>query len=286
MHTQRNRIFFFCSAAAVGFAALGLHRYMLDNCFDAKGLLIAGNLPGKLLWVLCIGYAVALWAMLSTIGGDGSYEDNFPRCTLSGVLMMAAGAALILAIPDLGLEQPEEAAYLVPWVAAVRGVLSKAMTLLPYAASVSMMVLGIFRMLGKRPALLVSGLVCLFYMLMLVTNYRIWSADPKFYEYAFPMLAGVLLMLCSFHRTSCDGGVIQRRKLLFTGLSAAVCSIAALSIRFQPWFYISGALWAMGSMCSPAVLPPDPEEEEEAEDASADAPEVLDELGDVGDHDR
>lgn len=282
MHTQRNRILFFGSATVAGFAALGLHGYMLAHCIDAKGLLIAGNLPGKLLWVLCIGFAAALWAMLTTIGGDGSYEDNFPRCRISGSLMIAAGAALVLALPELSAEQPFPDAAQSAQAAAIRAALSKAAVVLPYVAAVAMVILGAYRMTGRRPSCLISGAVCLFYMMELVDDYRLWSADPRFYEYAFPMLAGVLLMLCSFHRTCCDGGVIQRRKLLFTGLSAAVCSIAALSIGFQTWFYVSGSLWAMGSMCSPGVLPPDPEEEE----ASADAAEVLDELGDVGDHDR
>ena len=72
MHTQRNRIFFFGSTALTGLASLGLHRYMMENCFDHKGLLMAGNLPGTLLWVLGIGYVAALIAMLTTLGGDGS----------------------------------------------------------------------------------------------------------------------------------------------------------------------------------------------------------------------
>ena len=69
MHTQRNRIFFFGSTALTGLASLGLHRYMMENCFDHKGLLLAGNLPGTLLWVLGIGYVAALIAMLTTLGG-------------------------------------------------------------------------------------------------------------------------------------------------------------------------------------------------------------------------
>lgn len=275
MHTLRNRILFFGSAAAVGIAALGLHQYMLMNYIDDKGLLIAGNLPGMLLWVLCIGYAVVLGCLVTTIGGEGSYEDNFPRCLLSGSLMLGAGAALFLAAPSIAASQVDP---MIP-----RTLVSKVMELLPYGAAASMAVLALGRMAGKKVPCLFSGVVCLFYMLMLVTNYRHWSADPRFYEYVFPMLAGILLMLCSFHRTSCDGGIIQRKKLLFTGLSASVCCMAALSSGFLPLFYLSGGLWAAGSMCNPAVLPPDPEEEEEA---SMDGAEVLDELGDVGDHDR
>ena len=55
MHTQRNRILFFGVTGLTGLAKLMLHRYMMANCFAAKGLLIAGNLPGTLLWVLGVG---------------------------------------------------------------------------------------------------------------------------------------------------------------------------------------------------------------------------------------
>ena len=67
MHTQRNRIFFFGSTALTGLASLGLHRYMMEHCFDHKGLLLAGNLPGTLLWVLGIGYLAAL-----IVGGEAA----------------------------------------------------------------------------------------------------------------------------------------------------------------------------------------------------------------------
>ena len=76
----------------------------------------------------------------------------------------------------------------------------------------------------------------------------------------------VLLMLCSFHRTCCDAGVIQRKKLIFTGMTAAVCSAAALSGQFQQGFFLASALWALGCICDGAVLPPDPEPVEEVQE--------------------
>ena len=128
-----------------------------------------------------------------------------------------------------------------------------------------MAVLGVFRILGERPWPVFGGIICLFYMLMLVTNYRLWSADPQLHEYCFPLLAMVLMMLCSFHRTCCDGGVIQRRKLIFTGLTAAVCAATAMSVSFLPGFFLASSLWALGCVCDSAVLPPDPEPEPEPE---------------------
>lgn len=269
MHTQRNRILFFGVTALAGLAALALHRYMIENCFDGKGLLIPGNLPGVLQWVLGIGYLLVLTAMLTTIGGDGTYADNFPRCLLSGSLMLTAGGVLLASRSQLSLDTvpAPEAALL--GGALMAQLTDRCMTVLPWAAGISMLVLGAFRMAGRKPIPLFSALICLFYMLMLVSSYRLWSADPNIHEYAYQLLALVLLMLCSFHRTCCDAGVIQRRKLLATGLTASVCCMASLSTGLMPGFYLASGLWAAGSMCNPAVLPPDPEEDEE-EDARPD----------------
>lgn len=263
MHTLRNRILFFGPTALLGALSLGLHRYMMENCFDAKGLLIGGNLPGRLLWIVGIGFAVYLIAMLRTIGGEGSYADNFPRCVLSGALMLAAGVLLLTAAPGLELDAGAVSEPVSPLAALMGGLNELAAAYLPYGAAAALAALGVFRILGKRPHFAVSGVVCLFYMLVLVSYYRRWSADPQLHDYAYQLLALVLLMLSSFHRVCCDAEIIQRRQLLFTGLSAAFCCVAALSGGFQRGFYLASGLWAAGSLCNVAVLPPDPEEDKE-----------------------
>lgn len=266
MHRLRNKILFFVPTVLAALAGLGLHRYMMEHCVDPMGLLIAGNLPGKLLWALAIGFPGALLLGLAGIGGNGSYEDNFPRSILNGVLMAAAGVVLLLSagtlgdIPDMLL--PEQTQALTGFMV---GFTDSAMAVLPWLAGAAMIVVGLCRGAGKKPMLCFSGVVCLFYMMMLIHNYRLWSADPQLHEYCFPLLAMVLLMLCSFHRTCCDGGVIQRRKLIFTGLTAAVCAATAMSASFLPGFFLASALWALGCVCDPVVLPPDPEPEPEPE---------------------
>ena len=263
MHTLRNRILLFGGALAAGLASLGLHHYMTEFCMDGRGLLLEGNLPGKLLWAVGIAFLVLLTAVLRSIGGDGSYEDNFPACCLSGGLMLAAGAAMAWAVPGLTLDVQSPVAE--GMAAGIANVTGWAARYLPWAAAVCMAILGGFRMAGKRPWPIFSGVICLYYMLVLVTNYRLWSADPQIYDYAYQLLAEVLLMLCAFHRTCCDAQIIQRKKLLATGLCAAVCCTAALSGTFQWWFFLASGLWAAGSMCHVAVLPPDPEEDREPE---------------------
>ena len=267
MHRSRNKFLLLVPTILAALAALGLHRYMMDNCIDDMGLLIPGNLPLKLLWALGIGFPGYLLILVSTLGGEGSYEDNFPRSFMSGALMIAAGGILLLSAPALA----EVPAVLLPeQTQALTGAMvmltDRVMLALPWLSGGAMVVLGVYRMAGKKPLFVFSGAVCLLHMLTLIRNYRLWSADPQLHEYCFPLLALVLLLLCSFHRTCCDAGVIQRKKLIFTGMTAAVCSAAALSGQFRSGFFLASALWALGCICDGAVLPPDPEPVEEAQE--------------------
>ena len=267
MHRSRNKFLLLVPTVLAALAALGLHRYMMDNCIDDMGLLIPGNLPLKLLWALGIGFPGYLLILVSTLGGEGSYEDNFPRSFMSGALMIAAGGILLLSAPALA----EVPAVLLPeQTQALTGAMvmltDRVMLALPWLSGGAMVVLGVYRMAGRKPLFVFSGAVCLLHMLTLIRNYRLWSADPQLHEYCFPLLAMVLLMLCSFHRTCCDAGVIQRKKLIFTGMTAAVCSAAALSVQFQQGFFLASALWALGCICDGAVLPPDPEPVEEVQE--------------------
>ena len=262
MHRLRNQILLFVPTAAAALTALGLHRYMMETCIDDMGLLIGGNLPGKLLWVLTIGFVGYLLILLSTLGGRGSYGDNFPRNALCGLLMAVAGGVMLLSARELTVVPSVSVPAQTQALAGFMVVLTdSAMVVLPWLSGAAMVVLGLMRMTGRKPLFIVSGILCLFYMLMLIRSYRLWSADPQLHAYCFQLLAMVLLLLCSFHRTCCDAGVIQRRKLLFTAMTAVVCSAAALSSGFQPGFFLASALWALGCGCDPVVLPPDPEEE-------------------------
>ena len=260
---MRNKWIFYGSTLAAGLASLGLHRYMMDNCFDAKGLLISGNLPGYLLLAVGAAFVAVLAAMLRTIGGNGEYAVALPKDPVSGVLMLLGGLILALGIP--GVERTLAAELATAGNGGLQAISEMLLQFIPRLAASAMGVMGICRIMGKRCSVVFGGVICLFYMLMLVTNYRLWSADPQLQDYAYQLLAQVMLMLCSFHRTCCDAGVIQRKKLLATGLTAAFCAMAALSMDFQRLFFLASALWALGALCITDKLPEDPEEPEKEE---------------------
>lgn len=255
-HILRNRVLLFGSTVGLGLLSCALHQTMTAQYTDSKGLLIAGNLPGRLLLLIGAVMALVLWRMVRSIGGTGSYRDNFPPCIFAGLLATAGGALMLTVVGPMAFAQPWQ-----HW--------------LGLAAGAAMILTGVLRMCGKRPVWLLHGTVCLFFICVLVMkNYQRWSADPQLHDYAYPLLSGVLLMLAAFHRTCCDAGLIQRRKLIVTGLGAAFCALASMYDPLMPRFYLASALWALGSVCNVAVFPPDPEPEDEPEEEAPEAGEV------------
>lgn len=265
MHRVRNNWLIYGSTLLAGLSSLGLHRYMMDNCFDRKGLLIAGSLPVWLMLAIGAAFVAGMLLLLWKLGGNGTYEDNFPRDPISGILLIAAGAVMLWYAAHPEAVPAPQIHPMAGSAGAMAQLTERFKDILPWLAAVSMAVLGLFRILGRKAPAWFGGAVCLNYMLTLVTDYRLWSANPQLHSYAYQLLAEVLLMLCAFHRTSCDGGILQRRKLLFTGTAAAVCAMASLSLDFHRPFFLASALWGLGCVGTTAVLPPDPQEEPQAE---------------------
>lgn len=245
-HTFGHTIRFYLPAVGLGLLSLERCGVMLRDFVDGKGLLIAGNPLGRLLWIIGAGFAVYLLLQVRTIGGSGTYEDNFPKSIFWGLLVLLSGIVMMGAVRSMAFDAAWQ-----KW--------------LGYAAAASILVSGSCRMVGKRPSAPLSGILCLFYISMLVSNYRHWSANPQLHDYAYQLLAGVLLMMAAFHRTCCDAEILQRKPLLLTGLGALFCCLAALGSAEMVRFYLASALWAAGSVCRPIPLPPDPEPEEETE---------------------
>ena len=263
MHRVRNNLLFYGGTLVAGLSSLGLHRYMVENCIDSKGLLVSGNLPLWSMMAIGAAFVVGMALLLWKLGGNGTYEDNFPRDPVSGILLIAAGAVMLWYAAHPEAVPAPQIHPMAGSAGAMAQLTERFKDILPWLAAVSMAVLGLHRILGRKAPAWFGGAVCLNYMLTLVTDYRLWSADPQIHSYAYQLLAEVLLMLCAFHRTSCDGGILQRRKLLFTGLAAAVCAMASLSMDFHRPFFLASALWGLGCIGTTAVLPPDPKEEPE-----------------------
>ena len=231
MNAKRTKLLLYLLTTVLGLCCLGLQNRLLTQGYDDKGLLVASSLPVVLLWVLTLGFLGVVLALLPKLGDAGTYRMNFPSCKLSGGVMMAAGSLMAFSAMD----------ELVPGAG-----------MLPFAnvaAGAVMALCGVYRIRGKRPSFWLDLAVCLFYGLHLMRCYRGWNASTHIQRYAFPLLAGVMAMLFSLHRARCAGGVMDRKRLVFTGFSGIFLSLVALTGSDSPMFYAATGLWCAGGMC-------------------------------------
>ena len=227
-----NRISFFLTSLGFGLAAQLLLAGALETGYDHKGLFVWTTPSFLMMLAVCAVYALVLIVLTRTrIVGDGSYEQVFPRGWFRGSLMTLGGAMLAL---DHCYALDPEPMYLM---------------VLGFAAAACMVMCGVHVILGLRPHPVFHGTVCVYAVADLLMYYRSWGASAHLEQYAMSLLAGLLLMLYSFHRCAADAGVIRRRKLVLTGFGAVLCSLAAIADPGDKVYYLAIVIWILGSMC-------------------------------------
>lgn len=230
MNSTVKKLLLYAPVTALGLWCAMLQNRILTSGFDGKGLLIAGNPSVMLLWSITGVYLVAVLVLLPLLGGNGTYEDNYPSCALSGGTMILAG--LITAFAGLN--------RMVPGM-----ILPAALTI---GVGVLMGVAGVFRILGKNPTAWPDLLIGGFYAWWLLTSYSGWNANPHVQRYAFHLLAGVAVLLFTLHRARLAGGYPERKRLVFFGLAGIFLCFAALPGAGDPLFFLAGGLWCAGGM--------------------------------------
>ena len=125
-------------------------------------------------------------------------------------------------------------------VASLLGLLSAAA--LPFLA--------LYRMKGQRQSILYHGVICLYFMFRLVSQYRHWSADPQLMNYAFQLLASVCLMLACYQNAAFDVQQGNRRMHTIFHLCAAYFCIVSLIGSENIVFYVGTCAWMVTNLCN------------------------------------
>lgn len=231
----RTELFYGVVLPAAGLLGLLLQQKALRTGYDEKNLFVWSNPWSLAGFALCAVYALALILVTRKVAEGGGYDRLFPAGWLRGGLEVLAG---VLLAEDLFYS-------LVPMSVPMRG-----MGLL---AAFSMAAAGVCRGLKKRPLWIFHGLVSLYFVLHLLECYRTWGSSAHLEQYAFPMLAGALLVLFAFHRTEADAGRIRSRKLLLSGYGAMLCCFFSMA-GGRSVFYLLAAIWIGAAVCSPVPV--------------------------------
>ena len=85
-------------------------------------------------------------------------------------------------------------------------------------------------------------IITVYLILRTMTSCSVWSAQPQFMLYFFPLLACVFLMITSYYRAAMALGAERSKRYVFFSQAALFC--CCVCCRGSDWvFYLSGALW-------------------------------------------
>lgn len=211
-----------------------LRLWLYGTGLDEEGLLTAAHPAGILVLILTALTIVALLWFLRHFSTQGKYSRQFPASVL-GSMGSFAGAAGILLAALLELIRRESA-------------LSVLTGLLGVAAAVAMVMTGLCRFKGMRPNFLFHTVICLFFVVWLISRYQSWSADPQLHDYCFQLLATVCAMLFGYHRAALDLKSGNRRAMVTVGLLGTYFCCLSVAASDAALFYAAIGAWMVTNL--------------------------------------
>ena len=205
-----------------------LRLWLYATGMEENGLLRTDHPANWLAFVLTALVLGAVFLCLRPLAGIPSYKRLFKPSVPAAAGSIAAAAGILAADIYEFSHQMDNVAVL-SWVLSI-------------LACLSLVILGLCRIQGKRPNLVLHGCVTVYLMVHLISQYRFWNAEPQLQKYVFPLLASVFLMLTAYHRTTLDARSGSRRWYAFFNSGAVFfCCLALLG---EQWlFYLAMAVW-------------------------------------------
>jgi len=111
-----------------------------------------------------------------------------------------------------------------------------------------MVMTGLCRFKGMRPNFLFHTVICLFFVVWLISRYQSWSADPQLHDYCFQLLATVCAMLFGYHRAALDLKSGNRRALVTVGLLGTYFCCLSVAASDSALFYAAIGAWMVTNL--------------------------------------
>ncbi len=219
-----------------------LLRFWLLSTVNDKGFITRWHISEILLTVLTSLYlAVLFWATRSLVQGS-KYSFNFPASPVAGVCAAVTGAG----IAAICLVMLPQAAVLLDRICWLAG-LPAAFALL-YAAY--------NRWKGLPSNVLLHTWLCVWLILLLVCQYRHWSADPQLENYCYQLLALVFAMLSVYHRAAFAADFGKRTSYAFFSLGCVYFCCLSAAGPHDILLYLCLGIWQLTDLCRLTPMPP------------------------------
>ncbi len=203
---------------------------------DDRGLLLRGHISQTLSWLLTAGVLGLLFFFTRPLVEAPKYSYNFPVSLLGGLGSIVGAVGILLTF-----------FHLLP---SGQDPLTQTTAYLSLLAASALVLSGYGRLWDQQFGILPHCAVCLWFLLLLICQYRQWSAQPQLQLYAFQLLATVFLMVSSFQRACFHAEMGSRRSYAFFRLAGIYFCLAALpGSEFWP-LYLCAALWSVTDLCN------------------------------------
>ena len=227
-------------AAAIGAMGASLQWWYFHTATDSKGLLATRHPALACSFLLLAAAMAGLFLWTRSVTRTPSVKKLFPVSYLAFLGSLVGGAG-ILAICVFELTKLIDLVSLVCLLAG-------------FAAAGCLVYGGFCRLQGKLPNFNTRTVIVVYFILHLVSQYRLWSSTPQTTLYFFPVLASVLLMGAVYQRAAleaqqkCAGSYA-----FFTGAAIVLCLLACPAE--GGLFYLCMALWLLLDMADMNVIP-------------------------------
>ena len=213
--------------------------WLLLGGIDRKGLYVSGHIADTLSYILLAAAALGIWLCARSLQGDGKMRNLFPA-SLPGCAGCFVGGFGIVSAGFLETTKQTDMIWLLSLVIGI-------------FAGIALMLTGLARRKGRRANYWLHSAVTVYFLIHLISRYRVWSSEPQLQEYFFPLLASVFLLICAYQRTCLDAGFGSRKTYVFVNQMALFCSFASVTSKDR-LFYFCMALWMLSALCDMTML--------------------------------
>ena len=198
------------------------------KCVDEHGLYLQAHITRWLIPLIAALSLLLLALPIFSIRETGSYRKRFPR-SLPAALSYWASAVVILVYGIHKLLQGFTALGLL-------------LTVITIPAFLSLLLLGLLRFQGGRPASLLHGIVSIYFMVFAACHYNGWSGEPQLIRFIYSAFAITSLMLTAYYRATLDGKRNRWRLYTYLDQCALIFCLLALPGK-EGWFYLPFVFW-------------------------------------------
>ena len=225
--------------AALGGTMMLLMRLLHLNTMDAHGLLESGHITGICASVLALLLpAFLLWqSLVMPKENNCSFPASIPATAGYGI------GAIGIAITAVQIWPTQSDPF------------QLILSCVGIATAIATLWLAYNRWQGVKSNVLLHTLVSLFFILLLLWQYRQSVTMTQLQLVAYAPVATVCLMISVYHRACFEWKMGQLRLFVFFRLAAILFSLAAIPGTELWVLYLAGAIWSAADLANLTIVP-------------------------------